>query len=167
MIRSQTFRGSCAPGMWPFWPSPNILPPIWDTKDWVGYSWVYFLTHLCSSLTKPKMIRLQWNSCWLRQTFSFFSFLFGGTGVWTQNFMLAQQALYHLTHTSSYGQTYFLMGKVFWLYFRIIPFLLPLLDKWIPPHKPSQGPKGKTHERIMRYFQFQSFHFIWWGLSYL
>jgi hypothetical protein len=32
---------------------------------------------------------------------AFFFFFFGGTEIWTQGFMLAKQALYHLSHTCS------------------------------------------------------------------
>jgi hypothetical protein len=67
---------------------------------WLRWSLVNFFLRLALNCNSPHFIPSRWYyRCKL--PCPALNFFFGGTGVWTQGFLLVKQALYCLSHTSS------------------------------------------------------------------
>jgi hypothetical protein len=85
---------------WPGWPGTSILLQHLSSWNQGGYHKAQLVFWDRVSLTFLPGLVFQVCMAMSSCCFTFF-FFFGGSRVWTQNFMLARQALYHLSHPSN------------------------------------------------------------------
>jgi hypothetical protein len=77
------------------------LKPLFLLGFWMSCK--YYITTWCSVLSHTQLQfctrRMKMAVTW--DSFTWLSFLFGGTGIWTQGHVLVRQVVYHLSHTYS------------------------------------------------------------------